>query len=91
MVSAAPFQSAAIFPSSSFQPALRTILRALWGAAAIGYLFAPLGAGERGLAMASAFLLVAALPVTDEAGFVLSAVFLLWHWRRTRHPQQPPR
>ncbi|HNI24256.1 MAG TPA: TRAP transporter large permease subunit, partial [Plasticicumulans sp.] len=64
----------------------------LWGAAAIGYLFAPLGAGERGLAMASAFLLVAALPVTDEAGFVLSAVFLLWHWRRTRQlPQQLPR
>ena len=63
----------------------------LWGAAAIGYLFAPLGAGERGLAMASAFLLVAALPVTDEAGFVLSAVFLLRHWRQTRHPQKLPR
>ena len=33
----------------------------------------------------------AALPVTDEAGFVLSAVFLLRHWRQTRHPQKLPR
>ena len=51
----------------------------------------PLALAERALAMLAAFLLVAALPVTDEAGFVLSAVFLLWHWRQTRHPQKLPR
>jgi TRAP transporter 4TM/12TM fusion protein len=56
----------------------------LWGAAAIGYLWAPLNWAERALATAGAFLLVVAVPLTDEIGFALSAVFLLWHWRRSR-------
>jgi TRAP transporter 4TM/12TM fusion protein len=56
----------------------------LWGAAAIGYLRAPMGWPQRALAAASALLLVVALPITDEIGFVLAAVFLVWHWRATR-------
>ncbi|KAB2845132.1 MAG: TRAP transporter large permease subunit, partial [Burkholderiales bacterium] len=58
---------------------------ALWGAAAIGYLFAPLQWPERFFAAAAAFLLVAAVPLTDEIGFALAAVFLAWHvWRCRR-------
>lgn len=56
----------------------------LWGAAAIGYLWAPLNGPERALAAGGAFLLVLALPVTDEIGLALAAAFLLWHWRRSR-------
>ncbi|MBL8488839.1 MAG: TRAP transporter permease, partial [Rhodocyclaceae bacterium] len=56
----------------------------LWGAAAIGHLRAPLGWAERGFAAAAAFLLVIAVPLTDEIGFALAAAFLAWHWLRTR-------
>ncbi len=57
---------------------------ALWGGAAIGYLRAPLNAFERIFAAAAAFMLVAALPLTDEIGFAMSAVFVAWHLYRTR-------
>ena len=56
----------------------------LWGAAAIGFLFAPLNLFERIFAAAAAFMLVAAIPLTDEIGFGMSAVFGLWHWLRRR-------
>ncbi|MFN6961531.1 MAG: TRAP transporter permease [Rhodocyclaceae bacterium] len=56
---------------------------ALWGAAAIGHLRAPLTAWERVFAAAGAFLLVAALPLTDELGFALCSAFFVWHWRRS--------
>ncbi|EME70065.1 TRAP-type transport system [Paramagnetospirillum caucaseum] len=56
----------------------------LWGAAAIGHLFVPLSWAERLLATASAFSLVVALPVTDEAGAAGAAVFVGWHWLRSR-------
>ena len=46
----------------------------LWGAAAIGHLVRPLAWWERLLAMAAAFFLVAALPVTDTIGFVLAGL-----------------
>jgi len=58
----------------------------LWGAAAVGYLRAGLSVAERIFAAAIASLLVAALPLTDEIGFVLAALFIAWHWRRTRSP-----
>ncbi|MBF0306689.1 MAG: TRAP transporter permease [Alphaproteobacteria bacterium] len=62
-----------------------TLSVGLWGAASIGFLFAPLSVLERLLAAAAAFALVAALPVTDEIGFLLAAVFLVQHeWRRRR-------
>jgi len=58
---------------------------ALWGAAAIGFLRAPLALWERVFAAAAAFMLIAALPLTDELGFAMGAAFLGWHWLRTRH------
>ena len=56
----------------------------LWGAAAIGFLFAPLNMIERAFAATAAFLLVAAIPLTDEIGFGMSAVFVIWHLIRGR-------
>ena len=46
----------------------------LWGAAAIGYLWTPLGYRWRVLATIGAGLLVVALPITDSVGFVVAAV-----------------
>jgi TRAP transporter 4TM/12TM fusion protein len=59
----------------------------LWGAASIGFGLAKLSWWERLLAAASAFLLVAAIPLTDDLGFVLAATFVVLHsmrWRRAR-------
>ena len=56
----------------------------LWGGAAVGYLRGPLNWLERIFAFAAASLLVAAVPWTDEVGFVASAAFVAWHWYRTR-------
>jgi TRAP-type uncharacterized transport system fused permease subunit len=58
----------------------------LWGAAAIGHLRSSLNLPERIFAAAAAFMLVAAIPLTDEIGFAMSAVFGLWHWLRTKQP-----
>ncbi|MBI1173237.1 TRAP transporter fused permease subunit [bacterium] len=56
----------------------------LWGVAVIGWMGQRLGWPERLLAMAAAFTLVAALPLTDEAGFALALGFALMIWRRSR-------
>jgi TRAP transporter 4TM/12TM fusion protein len=57
----------------------------LWGGAAIGYLFGPLSWPERIVATTAAFLVVAAIPWTDEAGFALGIAFLLYHrWKSRR-------
>lgn len=57
---------------------------ALWGAAAIGFLWSPLNWLERGAAAVAAFLLVVAVPLTDEIGLGLAAAFLAGHWLRHR-------
>jgi len=62
----------------------------LWGAATIGFLWGPLAWTERLAAAAIAACLVAALPITDEIGFVTAALFLGWHWWRTRGGAQRP-
>ncbi len=54
---------------------------ALWGAAVIGWLGHRLALWERALAMAAAFTLIAALPLTDEVGFALAAMFGFLWWR----------
>jgi len=56
----------------------------LWGAASIGYLRAPLNWAERIFVTIAAFLLVVAIPWTDEVGFGLCAAFIAWHLFRTR-------
>jgi TRAP transporter 4TM/12TM fusion protein len=62
-----------------------TLAMLLWGAAAIGYVLAPLALWERLLATAAAVFLVAAIPVTDQVGFVLSAVVVAIHVYRARN------
>jgi TRAP transporter 4TM/12TM fusion protein len=57
---------------------------AMWGAGAIGFLITPLNWVERVAAIASASLLVVALPFTDELGLGLIAVFIGWHIWRSR-------
>ena len=57
---------------------------ALWGAAVVGFAAVRLGVFERVLAAAAAFTLLAALPITDEVGFALSALFAFVIWRRAR-------
>ncbi|WP_371284745.1 TRAP transporter permease [Albidovulum sp.] len=56
----------------------------LWGAAVIGWLARPLPLWLRALAALAAGTLVAALPLSDEAGFALAAVFAALVWRRSR-------
>ncbi|HXV30634.1 MAG TPA: TRAP transporter fused permease subunit, partial [Sinorhizobium sp.] len=56
----------------------------LWGAAVIGFVAVRLSIAERVLSAAAAFTLLAALPLTDEIGFALSALFAFLIWRRAR-------
>jgi len=77
-------QGAWTVPAVLYVVAKAVLSIALWGAAAIGHFFAPLAAWERALAAAAAFLLVAALPLTDEIGFALAALFMAWHFWRSR-------
>lgn len=57
----------------------------LWGVAVIGWLGRDLGVVERLLAVAAAFTLVAAVPITDALGAALAAAFaVLWFMGRPR-------
>ncbi len=56
----------------------------LWGGAAIGFWVAPLNAFERIYAFVAACFLVSAAPWTDEVGFALTALLIVWHYLRTR-------
>ena len=58
----------------------------LWGMASTGYLQQKMPAWERLLCFAAGALLVVALPVTDEIGFVLGGLLILQHvWRARRN------
>jgi TRAP transporter 4TM/12TM fusion protein len=58
---------------------------AMWGAAAVGYLWLPLRGPERIYLGVGALMLVAALPVTDEIGFAMAIAFFAWHaWQKKR-------
>jgi TRAP transporter 4TM/12TM fusion protein len=61
---------------------------AMWGAGAIGFLFGRLNWLERLFAIGAACFLVAALPITDEIGLALVAVFLAWHWWRVKREKR---
>ncbi|SJM28137.1 TRAP transporter permease [Mesorhizobium delmotii] len=57
---------------------------AMWGAAAVGFLARRMAWWERLVAFAAGVLLVAALPLTDEAGWALSFIWIGWHCWRAR-------
>lgn len=64
---------------------VKTVLAiGLWGAAVIGYAGSNLNPLLRLLAAAAAITLVAALPITDEIGFALSAGFIFLAWRNRK-------
>ncbi len=56
----------------------------LWGSAVIGYMIRPMTILERMLAATAAITLIAAVPMTDQIGFALSAVAIGFHWWRSR-------
>jgi TRAP transporter 4TM/12TM fusion protein len=56
----------------------------LWGAAVVGFLVVRLAAWERAVAFAAGVFLVLALPLTDEIGWALAAMWIGWHWWRAR-------
>jgi TRAP transporter 4TM/12TM fusion protein len=63
----------------------------LWGAAAVGYVNAPLAWWERLLAAVAAGFLVAAIPLTDQIGFALAALAIGIHfWRARQMPAAQP-
>ncbi|SNT72735.1 TRAP transporter permease [Paracoccus seriniphilus] len=56
----------------------------LWGMTVTGWFIRPLASWERVLTAAAAFLLIAALPLSDEVGFALTALCAgIWWLRRT--------
>lgn len=57
---------------------------ALWGVAVVGFLFSRALWWERGLCFIAGILLVLALPLTDEAGWVLGIAMVALHWWRSR-------
>ncbi len=72
------------FPAVAYVIAKAVLSIGLWGMASIGFLGRRLTWWERLWAAAAAFLLVAALPVTDELGFVASFAFIGYLWFRLR-------
>jgi TRAP transporter 4TM/12TM fusion protein len=66
-----------------------TLAMTLWGVASVGYFLKPLAWWERIWAAVAAGFLVAAVPLTDEIGFVLSAVFVGFHVWQSRKVARP--
>ena len=77
-------QSIGYLPAVLYIVIKAVIAIGLWGAAVIGYFGRPLGWPMRVLAMVAAFTLIAALPITDEIGFALFAMFAFLLWRGLR-------
>jgi TRAP transporter 4TM/12TM fusion protein len=72
------------WPAAIYTITKALIAIGLWGAASIGFLLRPMLWAERIAATLAAGLLVAALPISDEAGLTLAALVIAAHWWRTR-------
>jgi len=73
-----------LVPAAAFVIVKAALAIGLWGAAVIGYLIRPMSWPERLLAAAAAITLIAALPLTDEIGFLLAVLAIVLHWRVSR-------
>lgn len=62
-----------------------TLAIGLWGAAVIGWLNVKLSVWERILALLAAASLITALPITDQLGFALTALFMFIVWKKAKH------
>ena len=62
---------------------------ALWGVAVVGFLFSPVLWWERLGCFLAGVLLVLALPLTDEAGWVLGIAVVAVHWWRSHRVAAP--
>ena len=82
-------QSIGFYPAVAYIVTKAVLSIGLWGAAVVGWLGRPLALWERGLAVAAAISLIAALPFSDEVGFALSAGFiaLLFLTRKKKTPE----
>ncbi|HEU0229862.1 MAG TPA: TRAP transporter permease [Burkholderiaceae bacterium] len=56
----------------------------LWGGASVGFLLAPLSWPQRALSAVASLSLVVASVWTDQVGFGLAILLLLWHWPAAR-------
>ena len=54
----------------------------LFGMVAIGYLFARMTVAERMLSFVAALFLLGEFSYSDEIGFVLAIVAVIWQWRK---------
>ena len=56
----------------------------LWGGVVVGHLQANLSSAQRVWCALTASMLVSAIDLTDEIGFAMTGVLLLWMWLRAR-------
>ncbi|SMF07949.1 TRAP transporter, 4TM/12TM fusion protein [Tistlia consotensis] len=77
-------QAIGFWPAVAVTVTKAVIAIGLWGATAIGWAGRPLAWWERLWSFAAAALLIASLPLSDEAGLAAGAAFAAWVWWRTR-------
>jgi TRAP-type uncharacterized transport system fused permease subunit len=56
----------------------------LWGGVVVGHLHGNLTMAQRVGCGLTAAMLVSAMPLTDEIGFAMAAVLVVWGWLRNR-------
>jgi TRAP transporter 4TM/12TM fusion protein len=61
------------------------------GMAAVGYMNAPLNFFERVICILVSALLITAIPITDELGFGLMLLFIVYRWLKFKKINQVPR
>jgi TRAP transporter 4TM/12TM fusion protein len=86
----AVYEPALMLQGDSFVTTLYMLFKAafaigLWGAVFTGYLQRTMSWWERLLAFAAGAAMIASIPISDEIGFALGAIFLIQHiWRARR-------
>jgi TRAP-type uncharacterized transport system fused permease subunit len=61
------------------------------GMAAVGYMNEPLNFFERVICILVSALLITAIPITDELGFGLMLLFIVYRWLKFKKINQVPR
>jgi TRAP transporter 4TM/12TM fusion protein len=88
----AVYEPALMLQGDSFVTTLYMLFKAafaigLWGAVFTGYLQRTMSWWERLLAFAAGAAMIASIPISDEIGFALGAIFLIQHFWRARRAE----